>query len=166
MTLEGPRSFAMEQRLYGMNAPTLHHYPHSFSGTYGLAPSFQRQTPFSSMYGTGSLGTSGLAYAHQTTDWGFNHSGTNINASGNIVTSRDTHEYFPSSCQVSLAAPVAGIVKSGASYCDVSAYNSTFSPSNSISPSNTSPHSGNGIGKTGECCYMYKFNVHIAIHRF
>ncbi|GAB1600806.1 motor neuron and pancreas homeobox protein 1 [Argonauta hians] len=129
----------MDQRMYGMNAPALHHYPATFPTTYGLAQSFQRQAPFSSMYGAAGLGNSGLGYsAHQAaSEWGF-HPGTsnlsmNLNgglngscaaaAAANFLSSRDpvvAQEYFTnatnSSSQVTghLSSVMSGTMLSAA----------------------------------------------------
>lgn len=119
----------MDQRMYGMNAPALHHYPATFPTTYGLAQSFQRQTPFSSMYGAAGLGNSGLGYsAHQAaSEWGFHHGTSNLSmnlngglngscaaaAAANFLSSRDSvvaQEYFTNAANS--ASQVAGPLSS------------------------------------------------------
>lgn len=93
-----------------MNAPALHHYPATFPSTYGLAPTFQRQAPFPSMYGAAGLGSGGLGYSpHQSaTDWDFHHGSSNLamnlngtlngtSASANFLSTRDSaaaQDYF------------------------------------------------------------------------
>lgn len=100
----------MDQRVYSMNAPALHHYPATFPSTYGLAPTFQRQAPFPSMYGAAGLGSGGLGYSpHQSaTDWDFHHGSSNLamnlngtlngtSASANFLSTRDSaaaQDYF------------------------------------------------------------------------
>lgn len=105
----------MDQRLYGMSAPTLHHYPHSLPGGYGLGQSLQRHSPFSSVYG----GT-GLGYSYQ--DWssahasaGFNLNGT-YNGTSSFLSSRDSNNF--SSVNASRSSPNSGcVLKTPSQYC-------------------------------------------------
>lgn len=63
----------MEQRLYGVNTATLHHYPQHLGAAYpALHQGFpaHRQGAFSSMYASQAF-SGGLAYAGQGQDWTF-----------------------------------------------------------------------------------------------
>ncbi len=89
--------------MYGVTAPTLHHYPHSLSGNYHplSAQGLQRTSTLASMYGTGSLG-------YGTSDWGslaaaaHHHSTAGMASSNHGLLSRDHREYLP--CAAAAAA--------------------------------------------------------------
>ena len=86
---------AMEQRMYGMNAPTLHHYPHSLTGNWHQP--LQRSGPpaLTSMYGSTPLAYPG---AHCGSDWGLtaahHHSSSLTNNTSSLLGGRDTHDFY------------------------------------------------------------------------
>lgn len=113
-----------------MNAPALHHYPATFQSSYGLAPTFQRQTPFPSMYGAAGLGSTGLGYSpHQsTTDWDFHHGSSNLamnlngtlnGSSANFLSSRDSAavaapDYFTNANPMTqVSGPLSSVMSEG-----------------------------------------------------
>nr|AJV21315.1 mesoderm homeobox [Terebratalia transversa] len=78
----------MDQRMYGMNfntPPTLHHYPHSFSSSYGLSSPQSLARPTASLpplYGAGGFGYQmGTATAEWTIPSSISQ-GSNINQNG------------------------------------------------------------------------------------
>ena len=153
----------MDQRVYGMNAPTLHHhYSHGFANSYGMSQTFPRQAAFSSMYSSGNFGGGGFAYPSQTADWSFPSPGSNFGMNGtlssaasNLLSGRDAGEYFYQG-GVQMGPGLGGMPPSrsllpGASpYCDV-ACNNSYSPPFSSSPSqsvSSSPGSTDSCDKT------------------
>ncbi|XP_046380966.1 homeobox protein MOX-1-like [Haliotis cracherodii] len=150
----------MEQRVYGMNAPALHHYSHNFPGSYGLSQTFPRQTAFSSMYGTGNFSGGGFTYPSQSSEWGFSSPSSNFGMNGplssaasNLLSSRDTGDYFyQGGVQVSGGiggmSGSRGLMPGGSPYCEVA---NSYSPPFSSSPSqsvSSSPGSTDSSDKT------------------
>ena len=88
--------------MYSVSAPTLHHYPHSLTGNYGLPQGLQRPSPatLASMYGGAGLG-------YSPSDWGL--AGHNsMSGGGNL--SRDhpyPHREYLSCAAAAAAASVS-----------------------------------------------------------
>nr|KAG5705690.1 hypothetical protein BaRGS_026629 [Batillaria attramentaria] len=81
----------MEQRLYGVNTSTLHHYPQHLGSAYpALHQGFHahRQGAFSSMYAQGF--SSGFGYSGQAQDWSFSNAASNLGGLGNMNTALHT----------------------------------------------------------------------------
>ena len=142
---------AMEQRLYGMNSSTLHHYPQSLGAAYpALHQTFHphRQAAFSSMYSQGFAG--GFpGYPGPAQDWGFTGAagaglgglgglGGNVAVSspcGGVLAPRDPGDYLyaqggaASAMQHPGAARALAVSAGAQGYCDVAVY-----PPGSYSP--------------------------------
>lgn len=150
----GSCSSAMEQRLYGVNTATLHHYPtqHLPSAYPGLHQSFQnpRHPHFPSMYPPRQGFSGGLAYGGQQ-DWTFSgaasaglgplggmNTGLHGGAACGVFGARpESGDYlYPSQGagsgpSMQLAGPMShprALVSGGTQYCDSSVYPSSYSP--------------------------------------
>ncbi|KAK6180658.1 hypothetical protein SNE40_008667 [Patella caerulea] len=153
----------MDQRVYGMNAPTLHHYSHNLTGSYGLGQSFHRQAPFSSMYGSGNFPSASFAYPGQSSEWSFaaSHSSNigmnnSLGSTSSNILSRDNGEYFyQGGVQVPGGLGAMNnsrglMAATGSPYCDVTCSNS-YSPPFSSSPcqsASSSPGSADSLDRT------------------
>lgn len=135
----------MEQRLYGMNSSTLHHYPQSLSAAYpALHQTFHphRQAAFSSMYTQGFTG--GFGYpSHQAQDWSFSGAaasslsglGGNVNPATlhghgspcGVLAPRDPGDYLYTQGGAASAMHPRAIVSGAQGYCDV-VYPGSYSP--------------------------------------
>lgn len=150
----GSCSIAMEQRLYGVNTATLHHYPtqHLPSAYPGLHQSFQnpRHPHFPSMYPPRQGFSGGLAYGGQQ-DWTFSgaasaglgplggmNTGLHGGAACGVFGARpESGDYlYPSQGagsgpSMQLAGPMShprALVSGGTQNCDSSVYPSSYSP--------------------------------------
>ncbi|KAK7495672.1 hypothetical protein BaRGS_00013119, partial [Batillaria attramentaria] len=133
----------MEQRLYGVNTSTLHHYPQHLGSAYpALHQGFHahRQGAFSSMYAQGF--SSGFGYSGQAQDWSFSNAASNLGGLGNMNTALHTgaacsvfggregadYLYPQGGAAASAMTHPRGLVSGGTQgYCDVM-YPGSYSP--------------------------------------
>lgn len=155
---QSPKSLAvtMDQRMYGVNSPTLHHYPHNFPGSYGLPQTFSRQSSFSGVYSPGNFASQSFGYTSQASEWAaFTPPGSNFAVNGalggasNLLAGRDSGDYFyQGGVSGGLTSP-RGLVAGGTAYCE-GVCPSSYSPQFSSSPSqsvSSSPASNDSIDK-------------------
>ena len=86
--------------MYGVSTPSLHHYPHSLAGGYGLhaAQGLHQRSSLASMYSGSGLG-------YSPTDWGLgstSHMGSTTGSG--LLGHRDRREYL--SCAVNSSSPL------------------------------------------------------------
>lgn len=130
----------MDQRVYGVNTSTLHHYPQHLASAYpALHQGFHaHRQGFASMYTQGL--PSGFGYSSQAQDWGFSNAASNLGGLGNMNSAlhtgaacgvfggRDGAEYFYTQGGASAMTHPRGLVSSGTQgYCDVM-YPGSYSP--------------------------------------
>lgn len=142
-----------------MNAPALHHYSHNFPGSYGLSQTFPRQTAFSSMYGTGNFTGGSFSYPSQSSEWGFSSPSSNFSMNGplssatsNLLSSRDSGEYFyQGGVQGGLGGMTGsrGLMTGTSPYCDVA---NSYSPPFSSSPSQSVSSSPGSTDSSDKRC--------------